>query len=346
MLADEAEHAAPVPERPPREEALVGRRVPAVARRRPPARTSAPSRPSPRGSRGRSPRRTCGSPRRSRRARRASRAGAGGSRRASSPPAPARSAARRGGSGRAGARAAGSRRRSGVRRTSVPRTVGKRRRDGCHEPSGSSELRPGDAAARVRGHEVAERRDAPGSGTRVRVRDEHELAARRGDAGVDVRGEAQRPRRSRSHARAERVGGLRAREVGDHDAPRRPAAGARAASSRAPSRWPCETTTAETFMRCRAPRGRRRRVRRAVSSHENAPRALEPGCAKPLALGDRLADAVGEPAGLDEHRRVARDLAQRRVGRGDDGRARRHRLEHRQAEALVARRQTRHAAPR
>ena len=89
VLAHEAHDPAPVPERPPRQEAAVGYGVVRVARRPPAGRTSVPSRPWRPGSRGRCPRRRGGTPRRSRRARRASRGVGAGTRRASSPPGPA-----------------------------------------------------------------------------------------------------------------------------------------------------------------------------------------------------------------------------------------------------------------
>ena len=72
MLAEEAEHPAQVPERVPREEALVDHRRVVVARDRARARASAPSRPARRGRRRRCPRRSAGSRRPSRRAPRAS----------------------------------------------------------------------------------------------------------------------------------------------------------------------------------------------------------------------------------------------------------------------------------
>ena len=73
VLADEARHAARMPQRVPREKAAVGDLRPVVRHDRAAGRTSAPSRPASRGSRGRCPRRSGGSPRPSRRARRASR---------------------------------------------------------------------------------------------------------------------------------------------------------------------------------------------------------------------------------------------------------------------------------
>ena len=50
---------------------------------------------------------------------------------------------------------------------------------------------------------------------------------------------------------------------------------------------------------------------------------------------ERVADAVREPVLGDDDGGVADDLEQRLVAHGDDRRAARHRLEHRQAEALV-----------
>ena len=50
----------------------------------------------------------------------------------------------------------------------------------------------------------------------------------------------------------------------------------------------------------------------------------------------RRADAVGELGLLDEHRRVACDLAQRRIGNRDHRRSRRHRLDDGEPESLVA----------
>ena len=91
VLAHEAGDAAPVPERPAREEAAVGDGLVVVDHDRARGRTSAPSRPGARGRRGRCPRRRGGSPRRGRRAPRASRAGGRGRRRGTSPSAPARS---------------------------------------------------------------------------------------------------------------------------------------------------------------------------------------------------------------------------------------------------------------
>ena len=103
-----------------------------------------------------------------------------------------------------------------MRRTSVPPTVGKRRRDGLPAAVRVEHLRPGGPAARVRGHEVAERRDRAGLGDRVRVGDEDQLPARGRGAGVDVGGEAER-RGLLDHRRAERIVGRAAGQVGDHD---------------------------------------------------------------------------------------------------------------------------------
>ena len=68
-------------------------------------------------------------------------------------------------------------------------------------------------------------------------------------------------------------------------------------------------------------------------------RAREARCDQPVTLGDRLPDRVGEPGRLGIQRGFAGDLAHRRVGGGDHRRATGHRLEHRQAEAFVPRRQ-------
>ena len=67
--------------------------------------------------------------------------------------------------------------------------------------------------------------------------------------------------------------------------------------------------------------------------------AGEAGLAQALVVGERAFDPAGEGdrvAGLDQHGRVPGDLGQRAGGGGDHGRARGHRLEQRQAEALVA----------
>ena len=125
--------------------------------------------------RGRCPRRRDGSPRRSRRAPRASCGAAAGSRRASSRPRPARSG---GDSSRWKWCRCGTTWRSGVRRTIVPATVGKRRRDGCERPVGEDHARAGDAAARVLVHERAERGDRARLGHGVGVRDHDELGRR------------------------------------------------------------------------------------------------------------------------------------------------------------------------
>ena len=127
-----------------RQPARVGLGLVLVRDDRLPARTSAPSRPASRGRRDRCPRRRGGSPRRTHRAPRASRGAASGSRRASSRPAPAPSG---GASSRWKWCRCGTTSRSGVRRTIVPVTVGKRRRDGCQRAVGEDHLRAGDAAA-------------------------------------------------------------------------------------------------------------------------------------------------------------------------------------------------------
>ncbi len=72
----------------------------------------------------------------------------------------------------------------------------------------------------------------------------------------------------------------------------------------------------------------------------------QPGVAQPVALGQRTPDPVAELALGDDDRGVAGDLQQGRLVDGDDRRAARHRLEHRQTEPLVLRRldETRRAA--
>ena len=66
------------------------------------------------------------------------------------------------------------------------------------------------------GHERPERLDRTVLGDRVRVGDQDQLAARRGCARVDVRGEAERARLL-DHAGAERIGGRAPRQIRDHD---------------------------------------------------------------------------------------------------------------------------------
>ena len=172
MLAHKARDRAPVPERPPRQEAAVGdggvrvrddrlRDVPALpARLRGPVAEVDVLAVQP------------DSPRRSRRARRASRGAGGGTRRASSPPGPARSAGPRAGSGRPGASPGGGSLRSGVRRTIVPLTVGKLRRDGCQRPSGKRSCGPITPARGMRLGELDEELDRVCARLGVRVRDD------------------------------------------------------------------------------------------------------------------------------------------------------------------------------
>ena len=85
-----------------------------------------------------------------------------------------------------------SQRLSGVRRTIVPDTVGKRRRDGFHESVRLAQLRAGDSHARVELREGQEHRERPGIRLGVGVADDDELAGRLGDPAVCVRGEARR----------------------------------------------------------------------------------------------------------------------------------------------------------
>ena len=79
-----------------------------------------------------------------------------------------------------------------MRRTIVPVTVGKRRRDGCQLPSGKTIRGP---ATPQRGCSSMNRRSvATASGARhgIRVRREHELRRRQAHALVHVRAEAER----------------------------------------------------------------------------------------------------------------------------------------------------------
>ena len=79
----------------------------------------------------------------------------------------------------------------------------------------------------------------------------------------------------------------------------------------------------------------------AVSSHENARARSRPRARSSSRRRMRLLDPGGDRRDVervDEDCRTARDLLRRAAGRRDDGRAARHRLEHRDAEALVQRR--------
>ena len=69
------------------------------------------------------------------------------------------------------------------------------------------------------------------------------------------------------------------------------------------------------------------------------PRALEPGGDQPLTLGDGAADPLSELVLRRPDRRVAGDLLQRGLRDGDDGRPAGHRLERRQTETFVKRRE-------
>ena len=81
---------------------------------------------------------------------------------------------------------------------------------------GVRELRARDATPRVAGHEGAERLDGPRCEHHVGIGDEDELARRRGHTGVDVGREAARARVPHD-AGTERVGRLRAGQIGDHE---------------------------------------------------------------------------------------------------------------------------------
>ena len=223
--------------------------------------------------------------------------------------------------------------RSGVRRTTVPPTVGKRRRDGCGLPSGKTIRGPGDPAARALRHEVAQGCDRAGLGARRRGSRRAPPRRRAREPEVDVRGEAERPRRSR--APRPRTGPSPARSRSR--AARRPAARAPAATRSSSAAFPCETTIAETFTPSTSPVDLGRPARGLRPGEE--PRPLDPGGGEPLALGERPPRGGAEVAVLGVDGRAVRDLAQRRLGRGDHRRAARHRLEHRQPEPLEARRQ-------
>ena len=156
---------------------------------------------------------------------------------------------------------------------------------------------------------------------------------RQREAVVQVRGEAERPL-VLDRLDARRHG---ARDVRDHDqlVDLRRERGQRLLELA--RRCPCETTTAETFTR--APAGRPRPSGAPSPPTRRASRARCPAATSALALGERAADGGAEVAVVGVHGRVAADLAQRRLVGGDDRRAAGHRLEHRQAEALVARRE-------
>ncbi len=76
-------------------------------------------------------------------------------------------------------------------------------------------------------------------------------------------------------------------------------------------------------------------MRRAASRPAEPRGPREAGRAQLRPPVERVQDRAGEVALVGEDRGVARHLDERRVGRGDDGRPARHRLEHRQPEALV-----------
>ena len=76
-------------------------------------------------------------------------------------------------------------------------------------------------------------------------------------------------------------------------------------------------------------------MRRAASAQLNLRRPHEAGRAQLRPPVERVQDRAGEVALVGEDRGVARHLDERGVGRGDDGRPARHRLQHRQPEALV-----------
>ena len=175
---------------------------------------------------------------------------------------------------------------------------------------------------------------ASGRGHRVGVRDEHELAGRRARARVR---RSLRSRRLRvlDHTHSERVRRRGARRVRDHDELVHLRRERRERLSELP-RWPCDTTTAETF----TPEhlevdgdGAARRLLPRESRARSSPRGDQP-----VALGSARRTPSASRSGSTKT--AASPATSRRAGsrRGDDRRPAGHRLEHRQAEALVARR--------
>ena len=226
------------------------------------------------------------------------------------------------------------------------RHVGKRRRDGCHVPSGQSIRGPAMPHARVLVHERGQRGHGTGLGDRVRVREEHVARrASRAIAEVDVRGERSGARRSRSPARR-RDAADRAGKIRDDD-------------DLVDLRSERAAAIARARPRDRGRRRRRRRVigrappgrRRASALPPPATRTPAPARARrttsALALRERTPDPVRE-VGLVRRRRPRRRTTSSSAARrdGHDRGPARHRLQHRQAEALVARRldQARRAA--
>ena len=216
-------------------------------------------------------------------------------------------------------------------------TVGNRRRDGCHVPSGQRICGPAIPQRGLRVGERDERRD----GTRAR-------RARRGSRRARTRpsvaaiprltfaANVKRPRvLEDAHAVRDAADG--AGHVRDHDDLvdlRARGPGSERSSSRA---CPCETTTAETFTPRVSP-GRRRASARRRLRQLNARARSRPAATSLLALGERLAGS--RPRARPPRRTTAASPAtstQRRIRNGDDRRPARHRLDDGEPEALVAR---------
>ena len=180
-----------------------------------------------------------------------------------------------------------------------------------------------------------ERGDRAGLGHRVGVR--RRARARRVVSATprfDVGGEAERalvvdaPRRRRAPS----PGRSRSRRA------RRPAARSAGSDSSSSRGCPCETTTAATFTR--APRGRPRPCGAPSPPTRSGFARSSPARDERVALGERPAHA--RRRGRRPRRRRRRRRPPRAApasSESDDRRAARHRLEHRHAEALVARRQ-------
>ena len=166
---------------------------------------------------------------------------------------------------------------------------------GLRAPVGVDHPRPGDAAARVRLHELgAARRRRRARATASGLTREHRLAA--ACARCPRLRLAAKPSGAVVLRAPRRPAGAEPGDVRDHDAARRPAARAPAASAASSAASPCETTIAETFTR--APAGRPRPCAAPSPPSEKSLARSSPAAREPLALGERARGGGGEVAVL------------------------------------------------